>query len=292
MRGAEAARGVGCEVGDDPEAGAPGLLDRQHDAQLTFAARVAVVGERDRPRDRWAFLVVGRMVVESIIDGAAHARHPTRPAIRLRLEAVDAPKCRRRCACSAAGRGAGRPVLPELELVGDEPVATPERRERHVAVAPTPEARLGFRRSRFQLLARRDRLALRRRPRTDAARARPIVPVRLGLGLRHPLDASRWRAPAGALRASGTESPRAGSHRARGPCGSRSSCRRRSPARRAREAAPPVRTAVRRAWHWPRSSRRAPARHGSRHRRTNAGTARSDRDPCRLRATGASTLSG
>jgi hypothetical protein len=65
-------------VRDDAEPGASRFLEGEHDAELALAARVAVVGERDGPRDWRAFVVVGRMVVKGIVDGSAHARHPTR----------------------------------------------------------------------------------------------------------------------------------------------------------------------------------------------------------------------
>ena len=206
-----------------------------------------------------------------------------RDSIRLRLETFEHP-------CAAVGPPVAQPVvqaivavLPELELVGHEPVAAPERRERHVAVA---EARLRFCRARLELRARPDRFALRRRPRADAARPWAIRPSTS----RTP-PASRVRCgpspgPDGALRASGRGPPRAGWPRAPGPCGSRSWCRRRSRARRARGAAPPEPTAGRRASRWPRPSHRPPARPGPRRRRTSAGIAGWGRRPRRLRATG------
>ena len=204
-----------------------------------------------------AFVIVGGMVVESIIDGTAHARHPRSPRSGSRLETFDDPSA---VIGTRVPQAVVQPVvamLPELELLRREPIAAPERRERHIAVT---EARLRFRgRRTFELFARSDRLALLGCPCTDATRARPVVPVGLGLGCVTPVRRFRWRAPAAAPRASGRGSPRAGWRRARGPCGSRSWCRRRSHARRGHGATPPVPTAGRRAWRWPRSSRRAPA---------------------------------
>src|SRR6476660_3465384 len=93
-------------------------------------------------------------------------RHPMREWIRLRLETFEHP-------CATVGAPVTQPVvqaivavLPELELVRRESVATPERREGHLAVA---EALLRRRGSGLQFGARPDRFALRRRPRADAA---------------------------------------------------------------------------------------------------------------------------
>ena len=62
----------GAQVRDEAEPGLAGLLEREHHTELAVAARVAVVAEGDGPRHGRSFVVVGRVVVERVVDGSSH----------------------------------------------------------------------------------------------------------------------------------------------------------------------------------------------------------------------------
>ena len=144
-RGPEAARGVGREVGDDPEARSPRLLDGEHDPQFALAARVAVVGECDRPGNRWSFVVVGRVIVESIIDGAAHGATPYEALDPATAGDVRAPTRRRRYAGSATGRAGDRRGAPRARArrarAGSRPRTEGGARRRRRSASPRLAAR-------------------------------------------------------------------------------------------------------------------------------------------------------
>src|SRR6266568_1002862 len=76
-------------------------------------------------------------------------------------------------------------VLPELDGLWVDPVAAPERRQRHLAVAV---ARRQLLQPLLQLGPAGDHLALRGCPRSELAADRPGAEVRLGLVAAHPLD--------------------------------------------------------------------------------------------------------
>jgi hypothetical protein len=58
------------------ESGPPDLLHREDDARLAHATGITVVTEGNGPRDGGPFVVVGGMVVDGVIDGAAHGTLP------------------------------------------------------------------------------------------------------------------------------------------------------------------------------------------------------------------------
>lgn len=61
-------------MGHETGTGLADLLEGEHHPQLPFAAPLAVVGERDRPRRRRSLVVPFGVVVAGIVDGAAHGR--------------------------------------------------------------------------------------------------------------------------------------------------------------------------------------------------------------------------
>src|SRR5438105_15936153 len=74
-----------------------------------------------------------------------------------------------------------RAALPELEAAGAQAVAAPVRRARDVAVGVAIPERLLLP---LQVVARGDRLALRRDGRSDAGIGRAAVEIVVGFGLR------------------------------------------------------------------------------------------------------------
>ena len=95
---------------------------------------------------------------------------------------------------SGRGRGGGRRgAVPELDRVGDEAVAAPERRQRHVVL---PAKRARPRRPALELRALASGRDCGRCPGCDPAASRPRSAVRARLVVGDLLDARPRRAPA------------------------------------------------------------------------------------------------